>query len=649
MGAAVFGLMLTLGGTCRADTPPQPPVEAYAALPFMESPRLAPDGAHVAAVINLPDGSAVVSRPTAGGQPVVLFKADNSEMFINWLHWANNNRLLISVRFPTHTMNPGVGNELILHSRLFAVDAAGGRPVNLYKVSSAGFGATDTGPNVQDSVLDWMPDDGHHILMALSTRDEYEPSVYKVDVDTGRREIVQASMKDVYGWLSDQQHRVRIAARDSYKGEVQIMHRPPEGGDWKVLWSHEVLKNDTIEPLGFGRDPQLLYVARLVDGFWGIYSLRLDQATQEFKLLYKPEKFDASFGLVYDPASGEAVGITTTKVGDSSTSYWDPKYKALIKSIDEVLPKRFNSLGNVSVDGTSFIFKSSAADVPPELYVAQGDAIYPLAKEYEQLKPGQVPAKRSILLKARDGMELPSFLTLPLGSSGKNLPTVVLVHGGPESHDDIDFEPEVAFLAAQGYAVLQVNFRGSDGYGEAHLKAGYKRWGLEMQDDLVDALKGIEEQGIADPKRVCIMGSSYGGYAALMGGIKQADAFKCVVAYAAVTDLMELLKWAQFSHGFSNIMTSRRIGNVFEDRERLIATSPLNRATEMKLPVLLMHGDYDNTVDFGQGQLMADALKAAGKDVRFVVLRKSDHYIGNQANSLLYYREVQAFLAKYLK
>jgi dipeptidyl aminopeptidase/acylaminoacyl peptidase len=649
LAMALSGLACT--GASHADAPAAPPpIEAYAALPLMESPTLTPDGRRVAAVINLPDGSAVVSRPVAGGQPVVLFKADNTQMFINWIEWANNDRLLISVRFPTRGIMQGIGNSLIVHTRLFAADAAGGKPVNLYKVSSAGFGATDSGPNVQDRVIDFMRDDGHHVLMSLYSREEdTSPSVFKVDVDTGKRETVQGAMKEVFDWVADRQHRVRIAYRLDFDGREEVLLRSPEGGDWRVLWSHDVMKNEDLAVLGFARDPQLLYVARLVDGFWGIYSTRLDQSPRTFKLLHKADKFDADEQLIYDPTSGEAVGIGLSRIGDSSASYWDPRYQALIKSIDEVLPKRFNSLRGVTADLNTFIFKSSAPDVPPELYVAQGEAIYPLAKEFEQLKPGQVAAKHRITLKARDGLELPSFLTLPLGTSGKNLPTVVLVHGGPQAADNIDFDPEVAFLAAQGYAVLQVNFRGSTGYGDAHMKAGLKRWGLEMQDDLVDALKEIEAQGIADPKRVCIMGGSYGGYAALMGGIKQADAFRCVVAYAAVTDIPDLLKWAQYSHSFGSVLTSRQVGNIFEDRQQLVATSPLNRASEMKLPVLLIHGDYDSTVLFGQGQLMADALKAAGKDVKFVVLPRSDHYIANQANRQLYFREVQAFLARYLK
>lgn len=626
------------------------PTDTYAALPLMESPTLTPDGKRIAAVLNLPDGSAVVSRPTAGGQPTVLFKADNTQMFIQWIEWVNNDRLLISARFPTRGIMGGIGNSLIIHTRLFAADANGGKPVNLYKVSSAGFGATDSGPNIQDRVIDFMRDDGHHVLMSLYTRDEdTSPSVYKVDVDTGKRETVQGAMKDVYRWVADRQHRVRIAYRQEFKGKEEILLRQPDGDSWQVLWSHDVLKNNDISVLGFARDPQLLYVARLVDGFWGVYSTRLDQGQREFKLLFKADKYDSNYHLIYDPATGEAVGIGRSQIGDSSASYWDPRYKALIKSIDEVLPKRFNSLGDVSADLNTFIFRSSAPDVPPELYVARGESIFPLAKEYEQLKPGQVAAKRRLTLRARDGLELPSFLTLPLGSSGKNLPTVVLVHGGPQASDGIDFDPEVAFLAAQGYAVLQVNFRGSTGYGEALMQAGLKRWGLEMQDDLVDALKEIEAQGITDPKHVCIMGGSYGGYAALMGGIKQADAFKCVVAYAAVTDIIDMLKWNQFSNGFGNVLTSRQVGNIFDDREQLFATSPLNRAADMKLPVLLMHGDYDSNVLFGQGQQMADALKAAGKDVRFVVLPRSDHYIANQANRQLYFREIQSFLAKYLK
>jgi len=635
----------------RADSvSTQPPLEAFAALPFMQSATLTPDGKRIAAVINLADGSAVISRPISGGQPAVLYKADNRELFINWIRWVNNDRLLISVRFPARAMKEGLGNTLTVHTRLFAADADGGKPRNLYKTTSAGFGAADAGPNVQDRVIDFMRDDGHHVLMSLYTRDEDDsPSVYKVDVDTGKREMVQSAMKDTYGWVSDRQHRVRIAHRQLHKGEEQIIARAPEGNDWQVLWTQEVLKNDDLAVLGFGHDPQLLYVARVVDGSVGIYSVRLDQPTKEFKLVYKPEKFETGAELIYDPVTDDAVGVGDTLLGNSSASYWDPRYKALIQSVDEVLPKRFNSLGRITADLNTFIFSSSAPDVPPELYVAQGESIIPLSKNYEAIKPGSTAAKQRITVKARDGLELPAFLTVPLGSNGKNLPTVVLVHGGPQSHDEIDFDPEVAFLAAQGYAVLQVQFRGSTGYGNALMKAGFKRWGLEMQDDLVDALKAIEAQGIADPQRVCIMGGSYGGYAALMGGIKQGDAFKCVVAYAAVTDLIDMMKWDQFSNGFGNVLTSRQVGNIFEDRQQLVATSPLNRVGDMKLPVLLMHGDYDSNVDFSQGQLMADALNSAGKDVRFVVLPRSDHYIANQANRQLYFREVQAFLAKHLK
>ncbi|XHS77884.1 alpha/beta hydrolase family protein [Burkholderiaceae bacterium UC74_6] len=641
---------LQINTQADAAPPSQPPLEAFTALPFMESATLTPDGKRVAAVINLSDSSAVVSRPAAGGQPAVLFKADNSEMFINWIHWASNDRLLISVRFPTRAIMEGLGNTLIVHSRLFAVDASGGKPINLFKASSTGFGGVDAGPNVQDDVIDFMRDDGHHVLLQLNTRSDYAaPSVYKVDIDTGKREMVQGSTKDVRSWVSDWQHRVRIGYRTLDKGETQILVRPPEGGDWQVLWSQEALKNVTLQVLGFGRDPQLLYVARLIDGYWGIYSVRLDQAGKEFKLVYKAEKFDSNSRLIFDQTSGEAVGIAIAQIGNSSTSYWDPRYQALAKGLDDVLPKRFNELGDVTDDLGSFIFESSAPDVPPELYVALGDSIVSLAKLYEGLKPGTVAAKQALTLRARDGLELPAFLTLPPDSSGKKLPTVVLVHGGPQSQDQISFDPEVAFLAAQGYAVLQVEFRGSTGHGEKLMKAGYRRWGLEMQDDLADAVKAIEAQGITDPQRVCIMGGSYGGYAALMGGIKQADVFKCVVAYAAPTDLLDLLKWSQFSAGFSSVVTTRQIGSIYDDREQLISTSPQRRAADMKLPVLLMHGDYDDTVEFSHGQLMADALKAAGKDVRFVVLPKSDHYIANQANRKLYFREVQTFLAKYLK
>lgn len=647
-----FGLAaITFAGPAAAAAA-TPPLEALAALPQLTDCTLSPDGKLMAAVINQPDGSSVIVRPVLGGTPRVLFKADNIEFNIGWLSWARNDRLLISTQF-TKIMNlEGIGNRPVVHSRLYAVNADGSNAISLFKARSTGFGATDVGPINQDDVIDFMPEDGHHVLLQISPNSEETfDGVYKIDIDTGKREIVQAPVKDISAWVSDQQHHVRLAVRLQRSGTMEVLHRPVEGGDWKVMWTSEAMKVAPIEPLGFARDPQLIYVLKRDDDKAGIYTARLDAPTLDYKLVFESELLKDDVSLIYDRATGNAVGVRYQVLGKTASSYWDASYKELARSLDEALPQRFNRLASFSDNREIFLLSSSAPNVPEELYAVTPDKIMLLSHQYEELKPGLVAGKQPITLKARDGLELHSFLTLPPGSSGKHLPTVVLVHGGPQESDDIDFDPEPAFLAGQGYAVLQVNFRGSTGYGRKFYEAGLRRWGLEMQDDLADALKGIVDLGIADPQKVCIMGASYGGYAALMGGIKQADIFKCVVAYAAPTDLIHMLELDQYSYSYYSVLLTRQIGNVHDsvDRARLIATSPARHAEDMKLPVLLMHGTNDTVVSFKDGETMYNELKSAGKNVRWVVLNKSNHYIANQTNRYQYFKEVQDFLAKYLK
>jgi dipeptidyl aminopeptidase/acylaminoacyl peptidase len=224
---------------------------------------------------------------------------------------------------------------------------------------------------------------------------------------------------------------------------------------------------------------------------------------------------------------------------------------------------------------------------------------------------------------------------------------VLLPHGGPIAMDSNDFDPLVQFLADRGYAVLQVNFRGSAGFGHAHMSAGLKRWGLEMQDDLSDAVKWLTESGVADPARVCIVGGSYGGYAALMGGAKTPELYRCVVSFAGVSDLIDLgAHEAAFLNG--RAVYAEQVGSLWSDRDRLKATSPSRLAAQFRAPVLLLHGTLDRSVPFEQSESMADALRSEGRRFRFVKQEGGDHHLSGQAQRTEFYREIETFLAEHL-
>lgn len=230
----------------------------------------------------------------------------------------------------------------------------------------------------------------------------------------------------------------------------------------------------------------------------------------------------------------------------------------------------------------------------------------------------------------------------------QHAPLILLPHGGPASRNVLNFDYWTQFLASRGWAVLQVNFRGSSGYGKEFLQAGFQRWGLEMQDDLTDAAQYAIEQGIADPERICIVGGSYGGYAALMGVVKTQDLYRCAVSFAGVSDLRSLLKDKRQFLGYE-LGSERQLGAWWSDRDRLKATSPVNHADKIRTPLLIVHGAEDRTVPVEQSRAMVEALRDAGfTRLRYVELPDGDHYLSRQDDRVTFFREMERFLATHL-
>nr|WP_249777492.1 S9 family peptidase [Herbaspirillum robiniae] len=255
---------------------------------------------------------------------------------------------------------------------------------------------------------------------------------------------------------------------------------------------------------------------------------------------------------------------------------------------------------------------------------------------------------RAISFKGRDGTPLHGYLTPPWNAPAGKAPLIVLPHGGPVARDVARFDVYTQFFASRGWAVLQVNFRGSAGYGAEFEQAGFKRWGLEMQDDITDSVNWSVQSGLADPARICIVGGSYGGYAAMMGVIKTPELYRCAVSINGVADLRDLLANAQRYVGYE-IGAERIIGQWWSDRERLRQTSPVNRAKEIRTPLLLIHGKEDRTVPVEQSRDMADALKDTGnKDYRYVELPLGDHGLSREEDRIRAFREMETFLKTYL-
>ncbi|NRF66224.1 S9 family peptidase [Aquincola sp. S2] len=646
MPATLRALLLALccAAAHAADTtaPAPLPLQAFANLPLVQDVVLSPDGKRFAALMNRGDDTLLATREVAGGVPLrSLLKTDNRQFRFGWIRWVNNERLVVSVRYPSRH-----GWVEISETRLVSIKHDGTGIVNL--VRRAAFDRSQHA-QFQDQVIDWLPDDGRHVLLQLVDDSGLDPLVFRVDVETGRRTPVHGARSDVRRWITDGSHRVRVGIKQR-DAKVEILVSDPEGQRWRTAWSFDVFDRDAVWPIGFRADPNRLIVQADHEGRRAVFEVDLSQADLPRKLLVSHPRFDLGGELMTAPKTGQAIGVRVNLLGDAAAGFWDADTKGLLQAIDRALPERRNRLLQFSADGSRYLLYSTGNGVPGEYYVGlrEGGTLALLAGTYPQLVDKPLARKRALTISARDGTALPSYLTLPPGRDPpRMLPAVILPHGGPISNDTIDFDPWVQFLADRGYAVLQVNFRGSWGFGHEHMRAGLKRWGLDMQDDLSDAVQWLTKSGAADPSRVCIVGGSYGGYAALMGAAKTPELYRCVVSFAGVSDLMAL---GAHQRGFVNgaAVFERQVGSTWDDSERLKATSPRRLAAQFKAPVLLVHGTLDRSVPFEHSDMMADALKDAGKPHRFVKQEEGDHHLSNQAHRTQFFRELEAFLAEHI-
>jgi dipeptidyl aminopeptidase/acylaminoacyl peptidase len=331
--------------------------------------------------------------------------------------------------------------------------------------------------------------------------------------------------------------------------------------------------------------------------------------------------------------------------------YFDPNMQALQRGLEQAFP-------DVSVSAVSWdtalktvIVAVDAPKQPPTYYYLNREThqATKIGNAYPDLSANDLGEMKPYPYKARDGVDIPAYLTLPPGKPAKKLPAIVMPHGGPDARDDLSFDWMVQFFANRGYAVLQPNYRGSAGYGHKFTEAGLHQWGLKMQDDITDGVKKTIADGIVDPKRVCIVGASYGGYAALAGAALTPDLYACAISFAGVSDLPTMIASERGRYGKTSGALSfwiSRIGSPDDDSAQLRATSPARHADRVKCPVLLLHGEGDITVPIKQSELMADALKSAGKQVEFIRFPGEDHYFSLADTRIRFLKESEAFLAK---
>lgn len=652
-----LGLVTTLLSLATSTLVPlsyaasQLPVEAFAALPTAQSLTLSPDGSKIAMLVNQQGTTSLIVKKLdqPGAPPKALLATDNRKFTFKWLHWVNDDKLLVSTMFPDRLIVNGyTGGVDVYETRLLAVNADGSQVTNLIKPNST---KGEFPPQFQDRVIDFSPDNGKHVTILLTDQERSsDPSVYSLDLENATRRTLQNSREHFHSWMVDRQHQVRLGLYQD-KTDIEIHVCDPDGKNWRKRWSYQALSKDAVTPLGFGKDPNQLYILANHKGRKAVFTVNLADAEANPKLVLANALVDLSGSLVYSDKAGEAIGLLGYGVeGKAEINYWDKDRRELAKFVDDALPKRINRIISLSKDENRYLVESGNGQIPDVIYLGddRANTLEEFVQNYPALPAAAMVGKQAVTINSRDGLKLPAFLSLPQVGDGKNLPAVLLVHGGPQSHDDAGFDTWTQFLANRGYAVLQVNYRGSTGYGNKLMTSGLKHWGQESQDDLSDAAKWLVQRGTADPKRICIVGASYGGYAALMGVAKTPELYQCAVSFAGVSDLYELGQdRAYYQNG--KAMFEAQVGSLDQEKEKLKATSPRFLAKDIKAPVLLIHGTQDRSVSFVQAVMMDTALNEAGKPHKFIKQEGGDHHLSLYEHRLQFFRELESFLEQNLK
>lgn len=633
----IFGFFLLFSNLAVADAPLT--AEAFARLPDVSNVTISPDGTKVVSSVRYQQGDergvVLLLVDLISGKKATLMKSDNSKYVIGWFKWANNDVLLVSTHYPSRIYGTPVPATRLLRIDVNSKDIKPAVPKRRMRMAKYI-------PIVQDNVIDFMPNNPDEFLLSMSLSDEVGSEVLLVNHKSGKTKRVHRMRDWTIDWMTDRQNRLRIA---TYFKNTTTRHdyRHTEADSWLTLFEYQLFDSSSKSPLGFDADPDILYYSALNEGRDAIFKVNVKERPLQPELVYSHPRYDVDGTLIYSQKNDRVVGIRHS-LGEGYI-FWDEEYKRLQQSLNKALPKTNNKIIDLSRDERRIIVLSSSDTDAGTYYLwNRGEkTVTPLAYRYKMLAPGLMAEKQHITYSARDGLTISGYLTRPKDAAQAPGPTIIFPHGGPISYDGKGFDYWTQFFASRGYTVLQMNFRGSSGYGYDFMASGMQDWGGKMQTDVEDGTRWLIAEKIADPKRICVVGASYGGYAALMEAANNPDLYQCVVSVAGVTDLKQLVRKYRKFVGYAAI--KEYIGS---DSKDLKARSPVNLAKQIDVPTLIAHGSKDLRVPIVQGRRMHKKLKKAGKEVSYIEFEDGNHFLSKEEHRVQLFNEMDAFLNQHL-
>jgi dipeptidyl aminopeptidase/acylaminoacyl peptidase len=639
------------------------PLEDFFGRADMTNPLLSPSGRYLSYLRHTQTGHNVLVMLDLQDLQQSKALAGYSDADIFNVRWVGDDFLLYSL-----TDHAAAAAELDFAPGLFSVARAGGDPRQLIKLHNPFFVQGPTRLNDRrlspNHVLLFVPqDDSHEVVIGrLSGVAGQLTGVLPLRLNLNTlqtRSVDSDAPANTTRWLFDAAGEPRVATVEA-DGRVRVHWRAPGSKEWQQILDADRLKAPwtpyAVDAAGF------FYVVH-ADGPEGTLVLsKFDfaQGRPAATPTVEVPGFDFRGALVNERSSGRTLGVRALTDGEITT-WIDPTLKALQDQIDQRLPGRVNRLScrRCGRDDRVVLVESNSDRDPGSFFIWFGarQELLRLGRVLPAIDPGRMAHLDFKRIRARDGRDLPVWITLPARAPGAPPPpAVVLVHGGPMVRGGVwGWHALPQFLASRGYAVIEPEFRGSAGYGQAHLRAGWKQWGQAMQDDITDALRWAAAQGQVDGQRACIMGASYGGYAALMGLVRDPDLYRCGIAEMAVTDLMRLVEgswWWRDDIGEEGRRYDlpAMVGDpkVPADADMLRAHSPVLLAARIKAPVLLVHGERDKRVPLVHARDMRKALQAAGNDPEWLTFDLEGHGWHKPENQLIHARRVEEFLRKHL-
>ena len=529
---------------------------------------------------------------------------------------------------------------------VFVKDFGGDENFHVVSVSLDGAQVDLTpGDKVKADVVDMLEDDDGHLIVSHNRRDESVFDVFRIDIATGAATMLAQNPGNVTTWHTDHDGKLR-AAGTSDGVNTSLLYREREDQDFTPILTTSF--KEAVQPLFFTFDNRKLYVASNRGRDKAAIFEFDPAAAREGALLV--ESAEADIEALFHSRKRKVLTSARWVTSKVQRKFFDAHTEAMYRDIEARLPGYDVTLTSSNKDEDKFVVAAMSDRTPGKRYLYDSNArtLELLADIAPWLPEAQLSSMQPIVFEARDGLAIHGYLTLPQGRDPRNLPVVVNVHGGPWARDVWGFNPEVQFLANRGYAVLQVNFRGSTGYGRKFWEASFREWGRKMQDDLTDGVQWLIAQGVADPSRIAIYGGSYGGYATLAGLAFTPDLYACGVDYVGVSNLLTFMKsippyWKPFL-----AMLQEMIGDMEKDEAMLRAASPVFSADRIKSPLLIAQGAKDPRVVKSESDQMVDAMRKRGVEVEYLVKDNEGHGFRNEENRFEFYESMERFLAKHI-